>query len=82
MNTIFLFDSGWDREIRHRRERKSLFGFGIILLENNYKWNRDEQSIKESLQIIDNYCRIGLPDKFLDAYYKAYVTSQYEECDM
>ena len=44
--------------------------------------NSDEKSIKESLQIIDDYCRLRLPDKFLDAYYKAYVTSQYEDCDL
>ena len=42
----------------------------------------DEKSIKESLQIIDDYCRLRLPDKFLDAYYHAYVTSQYEDCDL
>lgn len=43
--------------------------------------NSDEKSIKESLQLIDDYCRLRLPDKFLDAYYKAYVLSQYEDCD-
>ena len=37
--------------------------------------NSDEKSIKKSLQIIDNYCRLRLPDKFLEAYYYAYVTS-------
>lgn len=42
----------------------------------------DEQSIKTSLQIIDDYCRLRLPDKFLEAYYQAYVLSQYEEYDM
>ena len=36
--------------------------------------NGDEESIKESLKIIDEYCRLRLPDKFLDAYYKAYAT--------
>ena len=44
--------------------------------------NSDAESIKESLQIIDNYCRLRLPDKFLDAYYKAYVLSQYDDCDI
>lgn len=68
------------------------FGAGIILgngegvltnfLGKRCSLNSDEQSIKESLQIIDDYCRMRLPDKFLDAYYKAYVLSQYEDCDL
>ena len=41
----------------------------------------DEESVKKSLQIIDDYCRLRLPDKYLDEYYKAYVLSQYEDCD-
>ena len=44
--------------------------------------NSDVKSIKESLQLIDDYCRLRLPDKFFDAYYKAYVLSQYADCDM
>ena len=40
------------------------------------------KSIQKGLDIIDNYCRLKLPDKFLDAHYKAYVLSQYEDCDM
>lgn len=44
--------------------------------------NSDAESIKKSLQIIDDYCRLRLPDKFLDAYYKIYVISQYDDCDM
>jgi len=35
--------------------------------------NSDEKSIKESLQLIDEYCRLRLPDKFLTAYDKAYM---------
>lgn len=42
----------------------------------------DEESIKKSLQIIDDYCRLRLPDKYLDAYYQAYVLSQYEDYDL
>ena len=34
--------------------------------------NSDEQSVKESLSIIDEYCRLRLPDKFLEAHYQAY----------
>ena len=40
------------------------------------------KSIQKGLDIIDDYCRLRLPDKFLDAHYKAYVLSQYEDCDM
>lgn len=68
------------------------FGAGICFGEQKYtiteflgkrcSLNSDEKSIKESLQIIDDYCRLRLPDKFLDAHYKAYVTSQYEDCDI
>lgn len=32
----------------------------------------DVESIKESLQIIDDYCRMRLPDKFLDKHYQVY----------
>ena len=34
--------------------------------------NCDPQSIKNSLAIMDEYCRMRLPDKFLEAYEKAY----------
>lgn len=42
----------------------------------------DKQSIKASLQIIDDYCRLRLPDKFLEAYYQAYASSKYKECNI
>lgn len=42
----------------------------------------DEKKIKQILKIIDDYCRLRLPDKFLEAHYKAYVLSLYEDCDM
>lgn len=32
----------------------------------------DKDSIIENLKIVDNYCRMRLPDKFLDAYCRAY----------
>ena len=41
----------------------------------------DEKSIKENLRIVDNYCRLRLLDKFLDAYYEAYVASLYKDAD-
>lgn len=44
--------------------------------------NSDVKSIKKNLQIIDDYCRLRLPDKFLEEYYKAYVMNQYDDCDV
>ncbi|MBD5541389.1 MAG: hypothetical protein HDR00_09415 [Lachnospiraceae bacterium] len=35
--------------------------------------NSDERSIRRSLRKIDRYCTKQLPDKFLDAYNRAYV---------
>ena len=52
------------------------------LLGENCSCKIDEKKIKKKLQVVDDYCRLRLPDKFLDAYYKAYVLSQYEDCDM
>ena len=73
-------------------DRYGRFGAGIYIgegpvvltdfLGKGCSLNSDEESIKESLQIIDEYCRLRLPDKFLDAYNKAYVLSQYEDCDI
>lgn len=34
--------------------------------------NADKESIIESLKIVDDYCRLRLPDKYLEAYDKAY----------
>lgn len=72
-------------------DRYGMFGAGIStggdifitdFLGKRCSLNGDPESIKQSLQIIDDYCRMRLPDKFLDAYYKAYVLSQYEDCDL
>jgi len=74
-------------------DRYGRFGAGLCTGENQEhtiteflgkrcSLNSDEQSIKESLNIIDEYCRLRLPDKFLDAYYKAYVLVQYEDYDL
>jgi len=63
-------------------DRYGRFGCGIVFgnqeatitefLGKKCSLNSDEESIKESLQIVDDYCRLRLPDKFLDEYYKAY----------
>jgi len=63
-------------------DRYGRFGSGIIIgdggqlltefLGKECSLNSDEESIKESLQIIDDYCRLRLPDKFLEAYDRAY----------
>lgn len=65
-------------------DRYGRFGAGIALgnheatitefLGKRCSLNSDEKSIKESLQIVDDYCRLRLPDKFLEAYNKAYFT--------
>lgn len=83
-----LYDSFWLK--CELDEQYGRFGAGISIgegvvtefLNKRCSLNSDEKSIKESLQIIDDYCRLRLPDKFLDAYYKAYVTSQYEDEDL
>ena len=42
----------------------------------------DKEKMEEILKNIDDYCRLRLPDKFLEEHYKAYVLSQYEDCEM
>ena len=83
-----LYDSFWlecDLD-----DRYGMFGIGIKIgkeemitefLGESCFLNSDKKSIKESLRIVDNYCRLRLPDKFLDAYYEAYVTSLYDNED-
>ena len=80
-----LYDSFWLE--CNLNDRYGRFGAGIRIgtngmitnfLGESCSLNSDKKSIKESLKIIDNYCRLRLPDKFLDAYYEAYVTSLYD----
>lgn len=80
MYDSFLFKCGLD-------EPHDTFACGLmfsdsicsgVLLGKDFSLNSDEQSIKNSLQTLDDYCRLRLPDKFLDEYYKAYVLSRYE----
>lgn len=63
-------------------DRYGSFGCGIVLqndavaitdfLGKRTSHNNDEHSIKESLKMVDDYCRLRLPDKFLKAYDEAY----------
>ena len=64
-------------------ERYGSFGAGIVVggkndpivttfLGKGISLNSDEESVKKSLNIIDEYCCMRLPDKFLDAYDTAY----------
>lgn len=63
-------------------DRYGSFGCGIVLqndavaitdfLGKRTSHNNDENSIKESLKMVDDYCRLRLPDKFLQAYDEAY----------
>lgn len=50
-------------------------GILITLLGKRSSLNNDRESIRKSLQIFDDYCKLRLPDKFLDAYDKAYKKS-------
>ncbi|MBM7541219.1 hypothetical protein [Amphibacillus cookii] len=71
----FLFKCNLD-------ERYGTFGAGIVcgnqeaniteFLGETCSLNSDEQSVKESLKIVDNYCKLRLPDKFLEAFEEAY----------
>ncbi len=41
-------------------------------LGEGLSWGTDAKSIRKSLDIVDNYCRKRLPDKFLTEYYDSY----------
>ena len=80
----FLLTCGLD-------DRYGMFRAGLVIgkddmitefLGKTCSLNSDEESIKQSLQIIDDYCCLRLPDKFLEAYDHAYVLKQYEDCDI
>jgi hypothetical protein len=47
-------------------------GYITNFLGKRMSLNSDEKSIIESLQIVDDYCRLRLPEKFLEAYDRAY----------
>lgn len=62
-------------------DRYGMFGGGIRTSNDEYittflgkklSLNSDEVSIRNSLKIVDDYCRLRLPDKFLQAYDAAY----------
>lgn len=63
-------------------DRYGVFGATLSLGSQSYSLvdifgkkvslNSDEESILKNLKIIDEYCRLRLPDKFLDAYDQAY----------
>ncbi len=62
-------------------DRYDRFGAGInvgngdiitVFLGKQCSLNSDKKSIQDSLKNIDEYCRLRLPDKYLDAYFKAY----------
>jgi hypothetical protein len=38
------------------------------LLGREFSLNNDAQSIQESMALADEYCRLRLPDRFLDIY--------------
>lgn len=60
--------------------------FGLILpveagaavrtfLGRDISMNSDPESIRESLALVDEYCRLRLPDKYLEHYDRMYPTS-------
>ena len=59
-------------------DRYERFGCGLFLdnsqvaitnfLGKRCSLNSDKDSIEESLELVDNYCRLRLPDKFLKSY--------------
>lgn len=63
-------------------DRYGMFGEGICFEKEKFvltdflgkrcSLNSDNKSICESLQIVDDYCRTRLPDKFLKVYDKVY----------
>jgi hypothetical protein len=62
-------------------DRYEQFGGGIHIGENlvitdflgeRLSLNGDKKSITKSFEIVDNYCCLRLPDKFLNAYFEAY----------
>ncbi len=64
--------------------RYGTFGAGIEMpngqlmtefLGKECSLNGDEESIRKSLKIIDDYCRMRLPDKYIEAYENAYKKS-------
>lgn len=64
-------------------DRYGMFGAGIALgdslvsclvdfLGERCSLNSDPESVVSSLMLVDRYCRLRLPDKFLNAYDEAY----------
>ena len=87
--SCILYDSFWLK--CSLDDQYGRFGAGLEIgkegvitdfLGKHCSLNSDERSIRESLKQVDDYCRLRLPDKFLDAYYQAYVLSQYEDSDI
>lgn len=52
-------------------------GFITDFLGENCSLNNDMQSIKESLSIIDEYCQLRLPDKYLEKFKCIYKEIDY-----
>ena len=85
-----LYDSFWLQCSCNNKENKfeAVIYFGDINYVISEFFGKigvcsiDAKKIKKILQIIDDYCRLRLPDKFLEAHYKAYVLSLYEDYNM
>ncbi len=75
---VFSFYDSFAFKIRIEERNKVLFGY--LLLADNIKVsklfgqtiikNNDKQSIIESFELMDKYCRLRLTDKYLEEYDK------------
>jgi len=73
----------------HVNARNEIFSCGIIVghgeatiteyLGKHCSPKSDVESIKNSLKMIDDYCRLRLPEKFIEAYFQVYSASQYKD---
>ena len=49
-------------EITAERVTHTVLGHQLMFIENT------EAALREAFEVVDRYCRLRLPDKFLDAY--------------
>lgn len=72
------FQISCDINDRYERYGIGLYeGYTGVIAEffgEGYFLNNDRESIKHSFQVVDDYCRASLPDKFLKAYDEAYLS--------
>lgn len=83
MYNYFSFECQLDEEnniFRCRRMINERMFFDELLGRKLFS-NGDEKSIVEILNLIDRYCRLSLPDKFLAEYYRQSMLDYFEDDD-